>query len=149
MSSNTLLSFGYMYSYSGTTAQSYININSYYPYYNVPCESSSSGSTTLVNSGICVLEVILYLQQSNPLFFNISPGGSDNYLNATGNFELEMLYAYPNTAPSYINTLTNYTYNNYPIMNSNFIYGILKASNYINGYTAYNTNFGSLTILTL
>ena len=143
LTTNYLLSLGYV---TAASTSSYpaaiIQINNYTPYINLfPTDSTSS---TFVNNGISVIEQIVYLQAGIPLYFNMAP--TSGFLNATGNFEVEMLYASP--SPSYINTLTNYTYNNLPIMNSNFVYGILKASAYgaANGYTAYDTNFGSLTI---
>jgi hypothetical protein len=145
LSANQILSLGYITAYNnGSYPSAVININNYLPY--ITLTPTYSSATSFTNNGLSVIEQILYLQSNTPLYFNMAP--TSGYLNATGNFELEMLYASPNTLnPSYINTLKNYTYNNYPIMNSNFIYGILEANNYTNGYTAYDTNFGSLTIL--
>lgn len=168
LTKNQTLSFGYMWSnvpattipgspsgnitFNTTSAPQYYN-----PYYNV-YSSAASGSFT--NSGICVVEVILYLQQNNPLYFNIQfQNGTSSYLNATGNFELELLYAIPNTSnPQNIKSLSNYTYTNtsieYPITNTNFLYGTLGPCAWIvgsagNPYTAYNTNYGSLTVTSL
>ncbi len=157
LTTNAILSFGYMYSNSiaptsTTNGGGYIYFNptptsSGYltHYYNV---YSTITSGVFTNNGLCVVEVILYLQKNIPLYFNI--GNTACYINATGNFELEMLYASPSSSnPQYINTLTNYNYNTSSIINnSNFLYGILASSDWISGYTANYTNYGSLDVST-
>ena len=51
--------------------------------------------------------------------------------------------SYPLMAYTYIDPSTN---NTFPIVNSNFVYGTLGPCNWIDNYTAYNNNYGSLDI---
>lgn len=158
LTTNQLLSFGYLYANSSSG----INIfnptatsGGYVPYFSI---NSGATTTALTNNGLSVVEEIFYLQAGSPLYFNIQCAGN-NSINATGNFELELLYAIPNTSnPQNIKSLSNYTYTNanieYPITNTNFLYGTLGPSPWITGsagntYTAYNTNYGSLTVTSL
>jgi hypothetical protein len=95
LSTNQFLSFGYLYANSS----SYTNLNSstsygygYKPYFSI--NSGYISSSVLANNGLSVVEEILYLQAYKPLFFNIQCN-TPIYLNATGNFTLELLSFLP------------------------------------------------------
>jgi hypothetical protein len=86
-SSNKILSIGYLYSNNGPDydiVNGVLNVN-------LPCRATSS--TTLVNNGISVVELIVFLIKDNYIGFNIRPGSGDNgnYITAQGNVIFELL----------------------------------------------------------
>jgi hypothetical protein len=90
LSSNQILSLGYVYTNNSTSYPSIVNtLTSYLPYFTlIPTYSTS---TTFLNNGFSVIEQILYLQFNTPLYFNIASVGSNTYVNSTGNFTFELL----------------------------------------------------------
>lgn len=88
LTSNQLLSLGDLYQSNSNSIQ--ITINNYLPYITITPVYSSS--TSFQNDAFSVIEHIVYLQANNPVFFNIAAANdSSAYLNATGNFTLELL----------------------------------------------------------
>jgi hypothetical protein len=87
LTSNQLLSLGNIFS-PGASIQ--ITISNYLPFITITPAYSSS--TSFQNDGLSVIEQTVYLQANNPVFFNIATADdSAGYLNATGNFTLELL----------------------------------------------------------
>jgi hypothetical protein len=90
LSSNQILSLGYVYTNNSSSYPSIVNtLTSYLPYFTlIPTYSTS---TTFLNNGFSVIEQILYLPFNTPLYFNIASVGSNTYVNSTGNFTFELL----------------------------------------------------------
>ena len=86
-SQSKILSVGYLYSNDGPNYE----IDAGVLTVNLPCRGKSS--TTLVNNGISVVELIVFLKKENYVSFNIRPGSgtNGNYITAQGNCTLELL----------------------------------------------------------
>ena len=104
LSANQFLSFGYLY--ANSSSYNNLNTSTSYGYGYKPYFSINSGyiSPTLTNNGLSVVEEMLYLQAYKPLFFNIQCN-TPVYLNAAGNFTLELLSYLPPILTGITNTV--------------------------------------------
>jgi hypothetical protein len=128
------VSLGYLYSSSSNPTYIF-NSSSGNTYPVATIDSKASGLTTFNNNGISVFESILYLSNAQPLYFNISPGGSNVYLTTSGNFMLELL--------SYTNVITTTITNAISISNS----GVQNSNgyNYIEFYPTSSIGTATFT----